>query len=352
MKILVTGASGRVGANLAKALLERNHQVRALVYPGDASRMDKLSAYPMDIVYGELGDYDCVAQAVRGVDVVYHIAAAMIGPFDNAAYFDTNAKGTFNVVEAIRCEAPNLHRLIYASTDAIYPVFPDSEPGQVVTEDVPVEPTGMYPFTKWVGERLAFAYHRQYRIPVVAFRFAWVMGAGEIADPNYAKLFWLSKTIETYRAQKGRNAEADEALRILEGVWPGEERLLIARSRSGSAQKMHFVDVRDLIEGLMLGMEKPEAVGELFSLPGPKMQTADELVPYLSKHLGVPYVEVDLPISRIYRELSWEKAHRLLGYTPKHGLESMVELALKLQRGEDCGVIPTGVPYGPASSTS
>ena len=51
MKILVTGATGRVGANLVKALLEKGHQVRAFIYPGDASRMDKLDTYDVDGSY-------------------------------------------------------------------------------------------------------------------------------------------------------------------------------------------------------------------------------------------------------------------------------------------------------------
>jgi nucleoside-diphosphate-sugar epimerase len=350
VKVLITGASGRVGANLVKALVGGGHQVRAFVYPGDVSRMHKLDGYDVEIIYGDLTDYAKVAAVVQGVDVVYHIGAAMIGPFDNTAYFDINAKGTFNVVEAIRQETPGLRRLIYASTDAIYPVFPDDHPAHV-TEEIPVNPTGMYAFTKWVGERLVFAYHRQYGIPAVAFRFAWVMGAGEIADPDYAKTFWLGRTLQGFKAQAERSPEAKQSAAILEDLWPGEERLLLSRSKSGTAQKMHFVDVRDLVQGLLLGMEKDEAVGELFTLPGPRVLSGDELVPYLSERLGVPYVEADLPISRTYRELSWAKANRLLGYTPKHDLESMVELALAMQRGEDTGLIETGVPYGVAGKS-
>ena len=54
----------------------------------------------------------------------------------------------------------------------------------------------------------------------------------------------------------------------------------------------------------------------------------------------------DLPIHMRYRVLSWEKAHRVLGYTPEHDYRSMVELGLAMQRGEPIDLIPTGVPYG------
>jgi UDP-glucose 4-epimerase len=159
-------------------------------------------------------------------------------------------------------------------------------------------------------------------------------------------MFWLSKVMTQYEAQKGRSAEAQQAFSILENLWPGEERLVTTRSEAGVPFMMHFVDVRDLLQGLLLGMEKDEAIGGLFTLPGPKMFSSDEVVPYLSQRLGIPYVEANLPISRTYRELSWAKTHRVLGYTPEHGLESMVEMGLAMRRGERVGLIATGVPYG------
>ena len=59
-------------------------------------------------------------------------------------------------------------------------------------------------------------------------------------------------------------------------------------------------------------------------------------------------MEADLPIDRTYRALSWQKAHRILGYTPQHGLESMVEMGLAMRRGEEIDLIATGIPYGSA----
>jgi nucleoside-diphosphate-sugar epimerase len=345
MNVLVTGASGRVGANLTQALLKQGHKVRAYIFPGDAGRMHKLDGLDVEIQYGELLDYEAVTRAVQGMDVVYHIAAAMIGPFDNASFFDTNAKGTFNVIEAVRTQIPNLHRFVYASTDAVYPSFPDDEPGHVAHEGVEPQPNGMYAFSKWVGERLVLSYHKQYGLPVTAFRFAWVMGAGEIAEPGYARFLWLSKTLEDYRKRTQRSPEEEQALAILEKLWPGEERLLVTRFRGQYPLRMHFVDVRDLVKGLLLGIEKEAAVGEVFNLPGPRMLTADEVVPYLSERLKIPYVEADLPLRRPYRELSWEKANRVLGYMPEHDLSSMVDMAIAMKTGEAISVIPTGVPY-------
>ncbi len=348
MKILVTGASGRVGANLTKALLDRGHAVRAFIFPQDVSRMHKLDAYDVEIQQGDLRNYDDVVRAVKGMDAVYHIGAAMIGPFQNADYFDINAKGTFNVAEAVRQNCPNLHRLIYAGTDATYPTFPDTGPEEAATEDMNVEPTGLYALSKWVGEKMVMNHYRQYGTPTAIFRFAWVIGAGEILDPNYTRMYWLSKVRAQYAAGRGKSAEGDQVADQLDALWPGEERLLVTYSSSGKSHSMYFVDVRDLLQGLLLGLEKPEAVGQVFNLPGPRRFLTSEVVPYMSERIGMPYVEIHLPWPASYRGLSWEKAHRVLGYTPQHDMDSMVELGLKMRRGEPIDLIPTGVPYGSA----
>ena len=59
-------------------------------------------------------------RAVQGVDAVYHLAAAFGGPYDNLQYLNVNGMGTLNILESIRSDVPNLHRLVYASTEAIY----------------------------------------------------------------------------------------------------------------------------------------------------------------------------------------------------------------------------------------
>ena len=72
MKILVTGGTGRIGANLVKQLLARGHEIRSFVYPGDASRAHKLDAYEgVETISGDLRNYDDVKQAVAGDSECY-----------------------------------------------------------------------------------------------------------------------------------------------------------------------------------------------------------------------------------------------------------------------------------------
>ena len=119
MKILVTGATGRIGANLVMRLLEQGHTIRSFVYPADASRASKLDAFAgVETVWGDLRNLQDVRDAVTGVDVVYHLAAAFQGPFDNRQFLDINVMGTLNILESVRERCPDLHRLVYASTAA------------------------------------------------------------------------------------------------------------------------------------------------------------------------------------------------------------------------------------------
>ena len=68
MKILVTGGTGRIGANLVKRLLDRGHDIRSFVYPGDSSRADKLDTYDrVETVVGDLRNFDDVKKRLMGL---------------------------------------------------------------------------------------------------------------------------------------------------------------------------------------------------------------------------------------------------------------------------------------------
>ncbi|MCE7983647.1 MAG: NAD-dependent epimerase/dehydratase family protein [Caldilinea sp. CFX5] len=109
MKILITGGTGRIGANLARTLLAIGPEIRSFVYPGDASRAHKLDGYDgVETVVGDLRNFEDVKRAVRGVDAIYHLAAAFGGPFDNRQYLEINGMGTINLLEAVCEVAPNL----------------------------------------------------------------------------------------------------------------------------------------------------------------------------------------------------------------------------------------------------
>ena len=117
MDILITGITGRIGANLAAKLLDEGHEVRGLVWPQDP-RTEKLESLDLELVDGSLTNQEDVERAAQDMDCIYHLGAAFQGggPFTENDYFEINMRGTFNILEAAR-KRPS--QLIFASTDAV-----------------------------------------------------------------------------------------------------------------------------------------------------------------------------------------------------------------------------------------
>ena len=221
MKILITGISGRIGANLAQALIQRGHSVRGLVWPQDARR-EKLAALDVELVEGTITNPADVDRAVAGVEVICHLAAAFQGggPFTNEQYFEINVRGTFNLLEAARQKAGNLQHFFYASTDAAYEKYiPGGVPEPIREDEFKVAPVGQYALTKTLGEQLSQGYYRTYGLPVTVFRFALAVAGDEILD--FAQ-FYLHHWRKVYEAMSGETAAAVRAeLQRLQPQDPG-----------------------------------------------------------------------------------------------------------------------------------
>ena len=106
MKILITGITGRIGANLAAHLVQDGHSVRGFVWPRD-SRVTNLNQLGVELVHGSLTDKSQVEEVVKGCDIIFHLGAAFQGggPFTEEEYFEINVRGTFNVLESVESVA-------------------------------------------------------------------------------------------------------------------------------------------------------------------------------------------------------------------------------------------------------
>ncbi len=349
MKILVTGATGRIGANLVQELLSKGHEICSFVYPGDRSRAHKLDGFErVQTIEGDLRNLEDVNKAVDGVDVIYHLAAAFTGPFDHREFLAINAMGTLNILEGIRGRLPNLHRFVYASTEAIY--WELTERGYCFDEPIDEEMVARYhkmPYflTKWIGEELAMTYHHQFGVPTTVFRFSTVIEPSEfLNEDGLPKIFLLRPTYERYKDYQTSDPEEEEMVRNIKSLWEGEEKFLLSRTPDGRPFKRHYCDVRDIVQGLVLGMEKEAAIGEEFTLSGAALFRWDEIVPYLSERYGLEYVEARIPFAG-HHEFDLSKIVDLLGYKPVHDFNSVLETAEAMRRGEETEVIPSGIAF-------
>lgn len=360
MKILVTGGTGRIGANLVQYLLAKGHEIRSFVYPGDASRAHKLDGFEhVETVEGDLRNFDDVRQAVAGVDAVYHLAAAFGGPFDNRQYLEINGMGTINLLESVREVCPNLQRFIYACTEAIYWELQDRIPHlrgkesryfeQPITEEMVARYHQMpYFLTKWVGEELAMAYYYQYGVPSTSFRFSTVIEPSEfLNEEGIPKLFLFSPVYELFKSQSSHIAEEQTMIDEIKAQWTGEEKLLLARNPNGRPHRQQFCDVRDIVQGLSLALEQEAAIGQEFSLAGAAIFDWGEIVPHLAQRFQMEVVDAKVPAPN-YFEFDLSKIKNMLGYEPLHDFQSIMETAEAIRRGEETNVIPTGIRFGPA----
>jgi nucleoside-diphosphate-sugar epimerase len=346
MHILITGISGRIGANLAKALIEAGHTVRGLIWENDR-RSEKLAGLPVELVEGTITNVADVEVAVAGVDAICHLAAAFQGggPFTNEQYFEINVRGTFNLLEAARQQAKPLQHFFYASTDAIYEKYIlGGIPEPIQEETMKIAPGGQYALTKYLGETLALGYQRNYGLPVTVFRFALAVAGDEILQfPQ----FYLSHWLKTY--EKLTTPETVKVYQQLQALCLADEKgakrcLLLARDENGRSYKKHIADVRDIVEGFTAALGKPSVVGQIFQLAAPTPYTWEETIPYLAAKLGIDYVDVNLAghVTTFY-EFDMSKGQRLFGYQPRYDIFAMIDDALAFREGQATGVIPTHV---------
>jgi UDP-glucose 4-epimerase len=324
MKILITGITGRIGANVAARLRADGHEIRGLVWPKDP-RIEKLEPLGIELIEGSLTELEDVNRVMDGVDAVYHLGAAFQGggPFTESDYFDINIRGTFNVLEAARSNS-NLKHLIFASTDAQYAKYPPEGLDEPITEDgMPRSPSGWYALSKSMGEELCNGYTRTFHMPITIIRFCLVVGAGEILNFNQ---FYLSKL-------KSRPELKDH--------WNGDEKLVLMRDKKNRPFKKHIADVRDIVQGCLDALGKKPAFGETIQLGGPRAFTWDEVVPYLSEKLDIPYIDVVSQGTPTYYQFDLSKARNLIGFEPEYDIIRMIDDALKFREGEDIGVLPT-----------
>lgn len=175
MNVLVTGANGFIGAAVVRALLDRGYAVRALVRAGSDVR--NLDGLPVELKVGDVRDEREMRQAVRGCELVFHVAALYsfwVRP--RSLIYETNVDGTRNVLSG--CAAEGVERVVYTSSVAALGVRPDGLPAD---EKTPVDPktiAGDYRKSKYLGQQVALAFAEK-GLPVVIVNPAFPVGPGD-----------------------------------------------------------------------------------------------------------------------------------------------------------------------------
>jgi uronate dehydrogenase len=155
MRVLITGAAGRVGSTVARGLGER-HQVRG----HDRVPMPDLA----DAVVSDLDDFDALLEATRDIDAIAHIGG-LAGGGEWQPMLQSNFVGTYNVFEAARQNG--VKRIAYASRAGVLSLYPKSI---TRTVEMPTTPVGIYTVSKVFAEALAHSYAHQHDMEFVCVR--------------------------------------------------------------------------------------------------------------------------------------------------------------------------------------
>lgn len=166
-KILVTGAGGFIGSFLTERLAVDGFNVKAFIRYNSKNSwgwIDKsIVKKDIEIICGDIRDFDSVSKALEGCDTVFHLAALIGIPysyFSPLAYIKTNLEGTYNILEASRLN--KLENVIITSTSEVYGTAQYTP----IDENHPLSSQSPYSASKIAADQLALSYYRCFGLPV------------------------------------------------------------------------------------------------------------------------------------------------------------------------------------------
>lgn len=170
-KVLVTGAAGFIGSHLVECLTEKGYKVRAFIRYNSKNDWGWLENSPslkhLEIMTGDIRDFDSVSRAMKGCDTVLHLAALIGIPYSYDAplsYIKTNVEGTYNVLECAR--AFEFENIIIASTSETY----GTAQFVPMSENHPQAAQSPYAASKIAADQLALSYYHSFNLPVKIVR--------------------------------------------------------------------------------------------------------------------------------------------------------------------------------------
>jgi NAD dependent epimerase/dehydratase len=172
-KVLVTGADGFIGSHLVEKLIEEGCQVTAFVYYnsfntwGWLDTLSKETLQKIEVITGDIRDPHGVKNAMKGIEVVFHLAALIAIPYSYHSpdtYIDTNVKGTLNVVQAAR--ELGTGRVLVTSTSEVY----GTAMYVPIDEKHPRQGQSPYSAAKIGGDAMADSFYRSFNVPITIVR--------------------------------------------------------------------------------------------------------------------------------------------------------------------------------------
>jgi dTDP-glucose 4,6-dehydratase len=256
-KVLVTGAGGFIGSHLVEKLVEQGADVRAFVHYNALGRWGWLDTSEerdtIEVVAGDITDRDSVHNAIKGVDVVFHLAALIGIPYSYhapASYVQTNIVGTLNVLQSSLEE--EIQCLVHTSTSETY----GTAKYVPIDESHPLQGQSPYSATKIGADKLVESYCKSFDLPAVTVR-----------------------PFNTYGPR-----QSDRAV-IPTIITQALTRKTITLGNLFPTRDLSFVV--DTVTGFVAAAEHEEALGEVINLGTGKEISIGDLAKRITRILGV-----------------------------------------------------------------
>lgn len=172
-KVLVTGADGFIGSHLTERLVREGYDVKAFVYynsfgfQGWLEQTDPQIRKEIDVFAGDVRDPFGVKEAMKGCDIVFHLAALIAIPYSYhspQSYVETNVNGTLNIVQAAR--ELGVEKVLHTSTSETY----GTAQFVPITEEHPLVGQSPYSASKIGADQMAYSYYASFQTPVTIVR--------------------------------------------------------------------------------------------------------------------------------------------------------------------------------------
>jgi nucleoside-diphosphate-sugar epimerase len=298
-RILITGGAGFIGSSLAQRLVDDNQIV--IFDNGHRNALDNspLKVHPnVECIWADVLDTEAVNRAMQGCQIVVHMAA--IAGVDTVLQMPVTTMrvgviGTYNVLEAANNQ-PDVERFVDFSTSEVFGSYAFNVQEGDVTQLGPVgEARWTYAVSKLATEHLGYNYYKQDSLPFVSIRPFNIYGPGQVGN-GAIRTFVL-------RAIRGETLEIHNA--------------------GNQIRSWCYID--DIVDGIILCLERPEAVGHVFNIGNPRSTVtihnlAKEIVLLSQSSSEIVFVDrsfadVELRVPNI------SKAQKILGYAPKVDLQ-------------------------------
>jgi len=299
MKILITGADGFIGSHLTEALVREGHKVRAFVFYNSFNSWGWLDHCVGDVrgnfevFAGDIRDPNGVRLAMKGCDVVLHLAALIAIPYSYHSpdtYIETNIKGTLNIVQAAR--DIGVSKVIHTSTSEVY----GTARFVPITEEHPLQGQSPYSASKIGADQIAMSFYSSFGTPVTILR-----------------------PFNTYGPRQSARAVIPT---IITQIANGKKQIKLGATHP----TRDFNHVTDTVAGFVASLHSHQCIGEVINI-GSNFEisihdTASTIAEIMGTKIEIISDEERLRPEKSEVERLWasnEKALQLLGWQPKYG---------------------------------